>query len=76
MSGPFAQFHQPDVEEFLNDPILTVACVLLIVVSLGWILVSRLVARNMRRTRLRRLDPPRSGEYKPPRDVWADPPPG
>lgn len=76
MSAPFAQFRQPDVEEFLNDPILTVACVLLIVVSIGWIIVSRLVSRNMRRARLRRLDPPKTGEYEPPRDVWAEPPPG
>jgi len=74
MSGRLAQFHQPNVEEFFNDPILTVACVLLIVVSLGWILVSRLVSRNMRRARLRRLDPPQTGEYQAPRDIWSDPP--
>lgn len=76
MNAPFAQFREPNVEEFLNDPILTVACVLLIVVSIGWIIVSRLVSRNMRRARLRRLDPAKPGEYEPPRDVWADPPPG
>jgi hypothetical protein len=76
MTGPLAQFRQPNVEEFFNDPILTVACVLLVVVSIGWILVSRLVARNMRRARLRRLNPPKPGEYQPPRDVWAEPPPG
>jgi hypothetical protein len=75
MMGPLAQFRQPNVEEFFNDPILTVACVLLIVVSIGWILVSRLVARNMRRARLRRLNPAKPGEYQPPRDVWAEPPP-
>lgn len=75
MKVPIAQFRQPNIEEFFTDPALTVACVMLIVVSLGWILVSRLVARNMRRARLRRLDPPKRGEYAPPRDVWSEPPP-
>jgi hypothetical protein len=72
---PLAQFRDPNIEEFFADPTLTVACVLLIVVSVGWILVSRLVARNMRRARLRRLNPSKPGEYQPPRDVWAEPPP-
>lgn len=37
------------LEEFTRDPILTVACVLLIVVSVAWIVMSRMIARNLKR---------------------------
>lgn len=35
--------------EFARDPILTVACVLLIVVSISWIVVSRMIVRQLKR---------------------------
>ena len=35
--------------EFAREPILTVACVLLIVVSLAWIVVSRMIVRQLKR---------------------------
>jgi hypothetical protein len=37
------------LEEFVRDPSLTVACVLLIVVSIAWVVVSRLIYANLRR---------------------------
>jgi len=42
---PMAQ----QIEEFAQDPALTVAAVLLIVVSLAWIVVARLIWINLRR---------------------------
>lgn len=68
-----AQANDP-LEEFLSDPILTVACVMLIVVSIGWVLISRLIVRNLRRAaikgrRTRRVDAIRSE-----RDIWSMPP--
>ena len=35
--------------EFARDPILTVACVLLIVVSISWIVVSRMIVHQLKR---------------------------
>ena len=35
--------------EFAREPILTVACVLLIVVSIAWIVVSRMIVRQLKR---------------------------
>jgi hypothetical protein len=37
------------LEEFVRDPALTVACVLLIVVSVAWVVFSRLIYGNLRR---------------------------
>ena len=44
-----APIRQTSLEEFLRDPTLTVACVLLIVVSLAWIVVSRTMVRRIKR---------------------------
>ncbi len=60
------------LEEFGRDPTLTVACVLLIVVSLVWIVVSRLIYRNLQRTAQRRAIP--RGAVRAPRDIWKAPP--
>jgi hypothetical protein len=59
------------LREFLTDPTLTVACVLFVVVSVGWIVVWRQIKRDMRRAavRSRRLEP------RNVRDIWAEPPP-
>jgi hypothetical protein len=35
--------------EFTREPILTVACVLLIVVSVAWIIVSRMIVHQLKR---------------------------
>lgn len=60
------------LEEFAQDPLLTVASVLLIVVSIGWIVVSRLVSRNLRKTAARAAG--KKGSPRPAKDIWADPP--
>ncbi|HYI46576.1 MAG TPA: hypothetical protein VE174_14055 [Actinomycetota bacterium] len=59
------------LREFLTDPTLTIACVLLIVVSIGWVVVWRLIIRRMKRAALSGgpAEAPRS-----PRDIWAFPP--
>ena len=49
MQPPLAQ----SVEEFARDPALTVAAVLLIVVSLAWIIVARMIWINLRRAAAR-----------------------
>ena len=62
-------------EEFSQEPLLTVACVLLIVVSVGWIVVSRLVSRNLRKAaRARNRRNEKKGAVRPAKDIWADPP--
>lgn len=61
------------LEEFAQDPLLTVASVLLIVVSIGWVVVSRLVSRNLRKTAAR-ARAEKKGAPRKARDVWADPP--
>ncbi len=68
MPAPYAQFG-PNVEELFDDPMLTVACVLLVLVSVGWILVSRLVVRNLRRAALRRIEDPNVDEVRPVEDA-------
>lgn len=62
------------LEEFAQDPLLTVASVLLIVVSLGWIVVSRIVSRNLRKTAAQALQKKKKGAVRPSKDVWAGPP--
>ncbi len=62
------------LEEFTKDPILTVACVMLIVVSLGWIVISRLIVHNVKKAQKKAKNPTKKGEVKPARDVWKAPP--
>lgn len=59
--------------ELARDPVLSVAAVLLMVVSLAWVVVARLITVNMRRAAQRRM---RAQGRKPPapKNVWADPP--
>jgi cell division protein FtsX len=61
------------LEEFAQEPLLTVASVLLIVVSIGWILVSRMISRNLRKSATRARDKKR-GAVRPAKDIWAGPP--
>jgi ATP/ADP translocase len=62
------------VTEFLADPMLTVACVLLIVVSIGWIVVTRLIVREYRRAAARQRRRPPVDVTRPARDIWSFPP--
>jgi hypothetical protein len=55
----------PPLEEFSRDPLLTVACVLLVGVSMGWIVVSRLIYRNLKKAAA--AGPPSRKRKRPPR---------
>ena len=59
--------------ELARDPVLSVAAVLLMVVSLAWMVVARLITVNMRRAAVRRM---RAQGRKPPvpKNPWAEPP--
>ena len=60
--------------EFFRDPSLTVACVLLIVVSVGWIVVTRWIVHQMKRAARRGSRSPSTDVIRPARDVWSLPP--
>jgi hypothetical protein len=65
------------VDQFLADPTLTVAAVLLIVVSIGWVVVTRLIVRRYRRAYMRARQAqvrPKIDVIQPPRDIWSYPP--
>ena len=62
------------LNEFMSDPTLTVACVLLVVVSFGWVIVSRLIVRNLRKAALRGVRSRRVDAMRPNRDIWTMPP--
>lgn len=62
------------LDEFLSDPILTVACVMLIVVSIGWVLISRLIVRNLRKAAMRGRRTRRVDAIRSERDIWSMPP--
>jgi hypothetical protein len=55
-------------EELARDPVLTVACVLLVGVSIAWVIVTRLISRELRRAAARRK--PARRRPAPPRDEW------
>jgi hypothetical protein len=62
--------------EFTKDPLLSMAAILLIVVSVAWIVVSRMISHELKKAAYRRGR--RLGKRPPPRrkaDVWSDPPP-
>ncbi len=61
------------LEELAQDPLLTVASVLLIVASVGWILVSRLISRNLRKTASLQARK-KKGTVRPAKDIWSEPP--
>jgi hypothetical protein len=70
------------VDRFLEDPALTIAAVLLVVVSIGYIVVTRLIVRRYRKAYIRSRQqraraasqPPRMDVVRPPRDIWSYPP--
>jgi hypothetical protein len=60
------------LEQFGREPVLTLACVLLITVSLAWLVIARRISRNLHRAE-------RDGRVKvdsvrPARDIWKEPP--
>lgn len=62
------------LEEFMRDPTLTVACVLLMVVSVGWVIVTRLIIHKMKRAAQRGVRSAATDVVRPPRDIWSIPP--
>jgi hypothetical protein len=62
------------IGELFRDPALTVACVLLIVVSLGWIVVSRLIVRRLKKAVRRGQHIATRELVQAPRDIWSLPP--
>ncbi|MDQ3878936.1 MAG: hypothetical protein M3290_11395 [Actinomycetota bacterium] len=70
MSAPSAAGFQ----SLVRDPLLTVACVLLLVVCIGWIVATRLITHNLKRAARRAQRRRRTGPPPPPRDIWSAPP--
>jgi cell division protein FtsX len=64
---------QPLVE-FMRDPSLTVACVLLVVVSVGWVVVTRLIVHKMKRAAKRGARNAATEAIRPAKDIWTIPP--
>jgi hypothetical protein len=62
------------LNEFMSDPSLTIACVLLVVVSFGWMIISRLIVRNLRKAASRGVRNRRVESMRPSRDIWTMPP--
>ena len=60
--------------EFFRDPTLTVACVLLIVVSIGWVVVTRLIIHKMKRAARQGVRSPATDAIRPAKDIWSLPP--
>jgi hypothetical protein len=60
--------------EFTREPILTVACVLLIVVSIAWIIVSRMIVRQLKRYDKAVAQPKRRRSTPRTRKAWDEPP--
>jgi ABC-type Fe3+ transport system permease subunit len=56
--------------EFAREPILTVACVLLIVVSIAWIVVSRMIVRQLKRYDKALAQPRRGRPTQRTRKAW------
>ena len=60
--------------EFFRDPTLSVACVLLVVVSIGWVLVTRLIVHKMKRAARRGVKSASTDVIRPAKDIWSIPP--
>ena len=74
MDAPALAQRLKPLEEFLSEPSLTVACALLVVVSIAWIVVARLISRSLRRAARQAGRRPPPGVPKEPKDVWSEPP--
>ena len=70
----FAGPRRPLVE-FFRDPWLTVACVLLVVVSVGWVVLTRLIVHRLKRAARKGARSAAIDSVRPARDIWSMPPP-
>ena len=75
-SGDFlaAKEGKQPLVEFMRDPSLTVACVLLVVVSVGWVVVTRLIVHKMKRAAKRGVRNAAVDTVRPAKDIWTIPP--
>lgn len=62
------------IGELFRDPALTVACVLLIVVSVGWVVISRMIVHRLRKAAQKGQRIARIDVVKNPSDIWSYPP--
>lgn len=62
------------IGELFKDPALTVACVLLIVVSIGWVIITRLIVHRFKKAAQRGRRIARIDLVQSPRDIWTSPP--
>ncbi|MEA2453258.1 MAG: hypothetical protein QOG04_1968 [Actinomycetota bacterium] len=62
------------IGELFKDPALTVACVLLIVVSIGWVVISRMIIHRLKRAAKRGQRFARIDVVQNSRDIWTYPP--
>ena len=62
------------IGELFKDPALTVACVLLMVVSIGWVVVSRMIVHRLKKAAQRGQRIAQRDVVANPRDIWALPP--
>ena len=63
-----------DPFDVIEEPLLSVAAVLLIFVSVAWIIMSRLITHEMKKAAYRALNNKTSRKAKPSRDIWSSPP--
>ena len=59
-------------DRVINETLLTVASIVLIATSVLWVVVSRVVLRNLRKAA---SIPTASIKAPPSRDIWREPPP-
>ena len=60
------------LEEFGSDPVLTIACLALIGVSVLWVFMSPVIYRNLRKKAETAAKPVK--RVAPPKDIWKAPP--
>jgi hypothetical protein len=59
--------------EIGRDPLLSLACIALIVICVLWVFLARAISRNLDRRALKQAK--KLGAVQGPRDIWRDPPP-
>jgi hypothetical protein len=74
MASPILLAQTNSFGEFAREPILTVACILLIVVSLAWIIVSRMIVRQLKRYDKAISQRPRGRPTPRTKKQWDKPP--
>ncbi len=68
-----AQRGDGGLAELGSDPLLSLACISLIVVALLWVVLARAINRNLDRNAMTRAK--KVGAFQPAKDIWRDPPP-